>query len=764
MAPSLRFKRYLRPVVVEGHGAYLFSEAGVTALRGSHVEALVPLLDGSRDLEALLRDASAEASPAQLAGLVSRLIAAGLVEESVPVEAADEQEMAYWEMAGLDANLAAERTAAGRANLIVLGGIDEGDAERALRMCGLRRATPPTAGETGKTGKKWCDLSIVLCDDYLDPALAHVDAEHRAAGRPWLLAKPTGATLYIGPVFQPGDGPCWTCMVHRLWANRGAEAQVQRALKKAGPAPRPAVGIGSSRASGMCLTMLEAAKWIAGHRHESQHDILTLDAVTLRTERHQLRRRPQCETCGDPGLVARQAWRAISPQSRIKTSCEGGGHRALSPERVLRRYEHLISPLTGLVAEIRRDPRGPEFLNAYVAGENPVHARASHGPAGIRAGMRALTGGKGVTPLHARASALCEALERRSGSYHGDELRLRASYEELGGRAVHPDSCQLYHERQFRDRAEWNRTHAPAQHVCEPFDPSVPIDWTPMWSLTHHRHRLVPSGMLYYGTPPECGRGFVRADSNGNAAGGTLEDALVQGFLELVERDSVALWWYNRTRQPGIDIEAFDDPWTSRVRQGYAAAGRELWALDLTADLGIPAMVALSRRVDKPAEDIVFGFGAHFDPRVALRRALTEMNQFMPAVCDARPDGTGYGTTDREALDWWRRATVAEHPYLLPDPGQAARTPDCYGFTPRPDLLDDVKAITDLVASNGMELLVLDQTRPDIELPVVKVMVPGLRHFWARFAPGRLYDVPVRLGRLAAPTPYADLNPIPLFV
>ncbi len=58
----------------------------------------------------------------------------------------------------------------------------------------------------------------------------------------------------------------------------------------------------------------------------------------------------------------------------------------------------------------------------------------------------------------------------------------------------------------------------------------------------------------------------------------------------------------------------------------------------------------------------------------------------------------------------------------------------------------------------------LDQTRPDIGIPVVRVVVPGLRHFWARFAPGRLYDVPVALGRLAKATRYENLNPIPLFV
>ena len=61
-------------------------------------------------------------------------------------------------------------------------------------------------------------------------------------------------------------------------------------------------------------------------------------------------------------------------------------------------------------------------------------------------------------------------------------------------------------------------------------------------------------------------------------------------------------------------------------------------------------------------------------------------------------------------------------------------------------------------------MLILDQTRPDINMPVVKVVVPGLRHFWPRFAPGRLFEVPVELGRLTKPTPYDQLNPIPLFL
>ena len=77
---------------------------------------------------------------------------------------------------------------------------------------------------------------------------------------------------------------------------------------------------------------------------------------------------------------------------------------------------------------------------------------------------------------------------------------------------------------------------------------------------------------------------------------------------------------------------------------------------------------------------------------------------------------------------------------------------------------DDVLLCQRLVERHGMEMLVLDQTRAEIGLPVVKVIVPGLRHFWARFAPGRLYDVPVRLGWLPQPLREEQLNPIPMFL
>ena len=78
------------------------------------------------------------------------------------------------------------------------------------------------------------------------------------------------------------------------------------------------------------------------------------------------------------------------------------------------------------------------------------------------------------------------------------------------------------------------------------------------------------------------------------------------------------------------------------------------------------------------------------------------------------------------------------------------------------DIADDVQTCIERAARLGLETMVLDQTRPDVGLHAVKVVVPGLRHFWPRLGPGRLYDVPVRLGWLARPRAEAELNPVPL--
>ncbi|SEK75955.1 TOMM precursor leader peptide-binding protein [Streptacidiphilus jiangxiensis] len=780
------FKRHIRPVVVPGEAVYLLSDHGVTAARGATAEALAPLLDGSRSLAQVLAEASGTVPRHEAREAVDALTGAGLVavlDENSP-QPADRAGEAYWDLAGLDGRKASHWLRQTAVRIVVLDGVTEAQAAAACRESGLRLVGDPVPADGGTLyappalttpafdapadtaatveGGASPALSLVFCADYLDPRLAEVDREHRAAGIPWLLAKPGGADPWIGPVFRPQDGPCWNCLADRLRRNRRSEQPLRRALGMDSPLARPESSLAAGRTMGLHAAVLEAAKWLAGVRRNTQDAILVLETLGLGGGKHHpVHRRPQCTACGDPGLVGARIRAPFRVTSQPKADLDGNGHRALTAEQMLERHRHLVSPVTGVVRELRRAPRSPAFLHACLSGPNL--ALDPENLDGLRAGLRALSGGKGLNDTEARVGALCEAVERYSATRHGDEPVVRDTFRALGELAIHPNACQLYSEQQFAERSRWNAANSPFHYVSERFDENAVRDWTPIWSLTEQRHRLLPTSMLYF-SGVDRDPGGLRADSNGNAAGSSLEDALLQGTLELVERDAVALWWYNRTRQPAVDLEAFAEPWLERLRAGYRSVNREVWALDLTSDLGIPTVVALSRRTDKPSEDVLFGFGAHFDPAIALRRAMTEMGQLLPAVLDAGPDGTGYAVPDPHARVWWRHATAANQPYLLPDPELPALAPDPAGHRPRPDLADDIAELTRTLGARGLDLLVLDQTRPDIGLPVVKAVVPGLRPFWSRFAPGRLFDAPVAAGRRDEPLPYQELNPVSIFV
>jgi len=774
------FKRHLRAETVPAEAVYLIAEQGVTALSGPLAERIAPLLDGTRSLAEIQRELSPELTPGDVRHAVDRLSAAGLIEFRGEAggrqPAMDEAAAAFWSVAGLDADSAVRAMEAVQVRIVAAD--DDTAAAVAVACAGAGLACHSQAAGNGlaiQPDGAEAAITLVLCDDYLDHRLRAINEWHVSRGRPWLLAKPSGAESWIGPVFRPRTGPCWACLAGRLERNRDAAQLLRRVLGEQGYPAAPRAGLPATRAVAISLAVLEVAKWAAGIRTAQQQAISVLDAVSLRSRQHPVSRRPQCDCCGDPGMVAARARRPPACGAGARAA-SGAADAHVTPDRVLSAYGHLVDPVTGVVGELRQQQGCPPFQYGFLAGRN--RALAPRTVAGLRIAARFQSGGKGVTEAEARAGALCEAVERYCGTRHGDEAVIRASYREMAGRAVHPASCMLFDERQIAGRAAWNAACAPFHWIPAAFEDATVIEWTPAWSLVTGERRFLPAEMVYYSPRSLPQQSMVLADSNGSAAGSSLEHAVVNGFLEVVERDAVALWWYNRTSQPEVPLAESGDPWITGLRAGYERLGREVWALDITSDLGIPVVAAVSRRVGKqgaggqgagrqgagkqgagqPAEDVLLGFGASPDWRVALRRALLEVGQLLAA---ASADGQPGLPAEPHLADWRARVTVESQPCLLPGP--AGQPVHQQTGQPAGQCLD-VDAIRAIARGKGLDVLVVDQTRPDIGMPVVKVVVPGLRHFWPRFAPGRLFDIPVSLGRLPRPTRYADLNPIPLYV
>jgi bacteriocin biosynthesis cyclodehydratase domain-containing protein len=594
-------------------------------------------------------------------------------------------------------------------------------------------------------------LHVVITDDYLAPQLANLAAINQRDGRPWLLARGTGTELWIGPLFRKGFG-CLDCLTWRIRTNRALEEYIARRLGGKVGITRAIARIEPLGGLVGGLIALEVAKWAAGESGQ-EPQVKTIDLKTLQTQEHALRRRPQCRVCGDPQLQA---------EIQIQPVCITGNEQpAWATLDDLTRF---VSRVTGIVTELIPAETGLPTLHSYTGFFG--FGRDVEDFVALKKSYLSQAAGVGASVEEAKAGAICEALERYSGMWHGDEPAIQASYSQLDPKTrVQPNTCMLYSARQYESRDQINSRGAAFDLVPRPFDETAVLNWTGVWSLSAGRFKLLPSAYLFYNYPPAPGGPYCWADSNGCAAGKTLADAIRRGLYELVERDSVAIWWYNRLRRPRVDLASFGSEYFDRFVDSYTSLQREAWVLDLTSDLGIPAFVAVSRSARGKPEDILVSFGAHLDARVAIEHALCEMNHLLPAVLPRNRTSSGdYPYPEPSQKAWWSTASIESEPYLLPDPKMPVLGTDRYPPAEVRSEAAQAAIVCDRLQQHGLEVLVLNQTRPDVNIPVAKVIVPGLRHFWARLAPGRLYDVPVAMGCLDRPLQEEELNPIAMFL
>jgi ribosomal protein S12 methylthiotransferase accessory factor len=740
-----RFKAHIQVEKVDGEGVFLLWETGQAVLQGRLYQLLVPFIDGRCTSDEIVERLHGE-NPASLYYALMQLEEGGYLTESDDTMAPGPA--ALWSIQGLAPAQAAHRLARATVSVATVGDVDATPLLSALQDVGVR---------VGKAE----DLAVVMTDDYLRAGLRVHNDKALACGQPWLLARPVGCQLWVGPLFMPRKTACWECLARRLRINRPTDCYV--ALEKLGRDEPVSVALAATAASVQIacnLTALEVMSWLVRGESERAGSILTVDALSWKTQTHALVRQTCCPACGGAEPSSRPG-APIVLASRRKKFTRDGGHRIVRPETTLERFSHHVSPFTGVVTHLARcGPPSGGVLHVYESGQNLTHAFRDLSE--LRRGLRSGKSGKGASDTQARVSALCEGLERYSGTFYGDEPRLRARFADLNS-AVHPNDCMLFSDQQYRERSRWNARDTRYNYVPFPLAANSEVSWTPVWSLTRHMPHYLPTAYCYYGFADPGVPPFAMTCSNGNAAGNTLEEAIFQGFLELVERDSVALWWYNRLSRPGVDLDSFREPYLDDVRDFLRSRHRDLWLLDLTADLGIPVCAALSCRLDQPPERILLGFGAHLDARIAVLRAVTELHQMLAWVLPMESDPPD-PIEDWESKHWLLTATTANQPYILPDSVAPLRSASNYPSRWHDDLRDDLSLCQSLVEQNGMELLVLDQTRADVGLSVVKVFVPGLRHFWARFAPGRLYDVPVKLGWLTQPLSEEELNPLPMFI
>lgn len=416
--------------------------------------------------------------------------------------------------------------------------------------------------------------------------------------------------------------------------------------------------------------------------------------------------------------------------------------RTCSPMKTLSKFEMRIhcSPLTGIIKSmsVTQTPAAGAF-RARAIWNSPLPVR----------GKRFLlqsqeSHGRGATREEAELGCIGEALERYSIIYRGDEQLRRARLADIRG--VDPRHILLYSDRQYESREAWNRSMDERYFVGEPFEPQQSIEWLPAVDLTDSSLIFVPAActLMWY-TFPQGEPEYARADTIGCGSGFSLDDALEHALLEWIERDAMAIWWYNRARRPAIRLDSFGAPRILQIREELRHIERDLVLLDCTTDIGVPTYISVAARMD--GTEPLFAAASHLSPRVAAWKAASEVGQLWFTVIQNNG-------IDMEMKSWLENTIDAQlflkPTHMIDAPLEPARM----------SAGEEVRFLVSRLESVGLRSYAADLSRSDVVLKTVRAIVPGLRHIWNRRGPGRLYDVPVRLGWLKEPLQESELNPI----
>ena len=312
--------------------------------------------------------------------------------------------------------------------------------------------------------------------------------------------------------------------------------------------------------------------------------------------------------------------------------------------------------------------------------------------------------GKGISQTQAQVSLIMEAAERYAAELQdADSKRLiRGSYSNFRFQCntINPEELILPRPGSYRPHQDYL--------------------WAWGYDLISDSEILVPACSVFHPFNHDD-PAMIPSHTNGLASGNTMEEAVFHALTEVIERDSLSINQFTGKPSDSLYIEdTAEYSFISDIADKFSRAQIEIVSKDITSDIGIPVVAAYSNDTVQQAMTGISGFGAHLDPRVAMARALLELAATRAFVIQKQGNGnlmplfSAFYAGLCETHDY--RFFSCHHKGL----GElSAEFSD--------DILMDIKILTNKLISKGFEkIIAVDLTRPEIGIPTVRVIVPGM--------------------------------------
>lgn len=415
------------------------------------------------------------------------------------------------------------------------------------------------------------------------------------------------------------------------------------------------------------------------------------------------------------------------------------------------------------VTQLPTLPGEPNFpiYSSSLGDVNQVLNLSSHWLKG-KLSVGALNGAGGdVDPDLSRIKAIAEGLERYSSCVYDNRQFVWATAEELGDEALDIDTLP---------RCSATELAHPRCHVLEP-DKSAPLRWVRGISLIDSRPIWIPAILVYLQLSPlSAGERITMPISTGCAAHLTLEQALVSGLCEVIERDAISLTWLQQFSLPRIELDVVPAWLSDFIARNDTSRDVTQIFFDATSELGIPTVYSLQLSPRNEALAALVMCSTELDPAIAIAKVIRESASSRIALQQTRQVPESWD----EFIDVFHGAAYMGHrdrlpayDFLVNSTGvrRLSEMPVWATGNPRRDL----RNILSRLGRRGMEAFAVDLTTDEAKragMWVVKTIVPALQplsfSYRARYlGHPRLYEAPELMGYQARPESEINFWPQP---
>lgn len=403
--------------------------------------------------------------------------------------------------------------------------------------------------------------------------------------------------------------------------------------------------------------------------------------------------------------------------------------------------ERICNPTIGLVTSLFQWVPEPDDPKIYM-----VASKISKKDLNGHCVASDINSAAGLTLEEAYRAAVGESIERYSASFvHRDVILSR--YVDLEETAIKPSKFAFYADEQYKE-----------QNFCyDEFTETSYIGWTKAVSLTDKKIKLIPASTVYLP--------YIRNDredkiwdcvSTGLACSITIEDAILRGIYEVIERDAISNMWFNKLSMPIVDISRYSDIY-NLFKKRIEIPNCNYHFVDITTDIAIPTIFGV---LEENGGGLLVSASTNNDPVEALKKVMIELSQgriswkkdfvqgidkeFMPDFSDIR--------------DFKTRAQLYTKPYMKKFASFVYSSDKISHLNKRKIVADSemqlLREIVNLLKEKGLEILYVDLTPIDLMetgYHVVRVIIPGMTEITndtlvPRWGGSRLYNLPKILG------------------